>query len=164
MARFVPVAVVAPSCRRLYCNPTDVRAVTLDRSMSVPVAPTSTVYSATFVRLLIRWPFLLTPSGPSFRRCSASSSALEKSKPPVARTDSHEEGRQLLLRLFMLCVVDSVLRIANPSPGRERIGSQPACAVRYPSPQRPACHTALPGRSEERRVGKEGRSRWSPYH
>src|SRR2546429_8773084 len=24
--------------------------------------------------------------------------------------------------------------------------------------------TYMPGRSEERRVGKEGRSRWSPYH
>ena len=25
-------------------------------------------------------------------------------------------------------------------------------------------HVLLHGRSEERRVGKEGRSRWSPYH
>ena len=25
-------------------------------------------------------------------------------------------------------------------------------------------HSARPGRSEERRVGKECRSRWSPYH
>src|SRR5260370_38581596 len=24
--------------------------------------------------------------------------------------------------------------------------------------------SGIPGRSEERRVGKEGRSRWSPYH
>src|ERR1035438_7204316 len=27
-----------------------------------------------------------------------------------------------------------------------------------------AAHTAVKGRSEERRVGKECRSRWSPYH
>src|SRR5256885_6126682 len=37
-----------------------------------------------------------------------------------------------------------------------------------PSPDQPACSAAggaaASGRSEERRVGKEGRSRWSPYH
>src|SRR5256884_7303297 len=37
-----------------------------------------------------------------------------------------------------------------------------------PAPLLERCHRALNGtrgaRSEERRVGKEGRSRWSPYH
>ena len=32
------------------------------------------------------------------------------------------------------------------------------------SPEQQALYTALGVRSEERRVGKEGRSRWSPYH
>src|SRR2546430_9170890 len=31
-------------------------------------------------------------------------------------------------------------------------------------PRKPPSKTLLPSRSEERRVGKECRSRWSPYH
>src|SRR3712207_9363894 len=32
------------------------------------------------------------------------------------------------------------------------------------NPNAPASGYVIEGRSEERRVGKEGRSRWSPYH
>src|SRR3989475_3410750 len=43
--------------------------------------------------------------------------------------------------------------------------THPADALR-PAPRRPTPHAryAHPERSEERRVGKECRSRWSPYH
>src|SRR6266542_2877166 len=40
------------------------------------------------------------------------------------------------------------------SAGRRAAGSRGA----------PACGRGTPGRSEERRVGKECRSRWTPYH
>src|SRR2546430_8400428 len=63
-----------------------------------------------------------------------------------------------------------------PDPAVEPGGAQPGTAPlggrvrprdlphgRHPVDRRP--HVAVvPGRSEERRVGKECRSRWSPYH
>src|ERR1039458_4169134 len=47
----------------------------------------------------------------------------------------------------------SVFVRANPWPGLLRLRARPSAVVGPPSP-----------RSEERRVGKECRSRWSPYH
>src|SRR2546422_6515796 len=40
----------------------------------------------------------------------------------------------------------------------------PGCAAGYPAVDVIECTPPLPSRSEERRVGKECRSRWSPYH
>ena len=40
----------------------------------------------------------------------------------------------------------------------------PALQKGYNSLQKKATDVAAPQRSEERRVGKECRSRWSPYH
>ena len=55
----------------------------------------------------------------------------------------------------------------NTGPGEEKLPEAPA-PVTVDEPQAPAPEqTAAPTpqqRSEERRVGKEGRSRWSPYH
>src|SRR2546429_6304103 len=48
---------------------------------------------------------------------------------------------------------------AKPSSPRT---SLMVCALRCCSSQ--IFSSTVPGRSEERRVGKEGRSRWSPYH
>src|SRR2546421_4969443 len=56
------------------------------------------------------------------------------------------------------------LRRARLMGGRLLVDGDPHFVVRRP----PAAEHALPflagGRSEERRVGKECRSRWSPYH
>src|SRR2546422_7517871 len=41
---------------------------------------------------------------------------------------------------------------------------QPAQHFKYAQSIRPAPQRRADGRSEERRVGKECRSRWSPYH
>src|SRR5215217_4749758 len=49
--------------------------------------------------------------------------------------------------------------------GVERRGQQTALPHRDdPTGGRPGLHGAASSRSEERRVGKECRSRWSPYH
>src|SRR5437868_11903731 len=51
-----------------------------------------------------------------------------------------------------VCSSDLVRRLENPVPGRR--GLLPGIGP----------DTGSPARSEERRVGKECRSRWSPYH
>src|SRR5256886_10813569 len=54
----------------------------------------------------------------------------------------------------------------NPSAGRTQIASIPE-ALEFPGLSSRARDSGLgrsEGRSEERRVGKECRSRWSPYH
>src|SRR5215204_7324105 len=43
-------------------------------------------------------------------------------------------------------------------------GCAPALGIRSRTRRGAATRRARPGRSEERRVGKECRSRWSPYH
>src|SRR5260370_26043473 len=44
------------------------------------------------------------------------------------------------------------------------IGAHPCCARGPWPPGTPLLQEITPARSEERRVGKECRSRWSPYH
>src|SRR6266571_9058406 len=55
----------------------------------------------------------------------------------------------------------------DPAPSTPECRVCPVCrgiaALRDPSPEF-ALRVASGGRSEERRVGKECRSRWSPYH
>src|SRR5438552_15023413 len=55
---------------------------------------------------------------------------------------------------------------ARPSPRRASAGSPPprACARAAPTPRCPRACNGKCCRSEERRVGKECRSRWLPYH
>ena len=53
----------------------------------------------------------------------------------------------LLLSGFVLTTSAQTLPTENPKPERPKVGL-----------------IMSGGRSEERRVGKEGRSRWSPYH
>jgi len=51
-------------------------------------------------------------------------------------------------------------QVGKPSAARavgNAVGSNPVAIV-------VPCHRVVPARSEERRVGKECRSRWSPYH
>src|SRR6266705_6464834 len=50
--------------------------------------------------------------------------------------------------------------VANTLLGIGHRARQPMTAIAIP----PASRWANTTRSEERRVGKEGRSRWSPYH
>src|SRR2546422_5142600 len=53
----------------------------------------------------------------------------------------------------------------GPAAARLRRGDGRGGLERAPSRQRSrAAHDVSRGRSEERRVGKECRSRWSPYH
>src|SRR5256885_85517 len=59
---------------------------------------------------------------------------------------------------------------AAPTPGRMTraaeviIRASLVTCVRAPSRSQAYCNEARLARSEERRVGKECRSRWSPYH
>src|SRR5256885_6545459 len=48
----------------------------------------------------------------------------------------------------------------RPAPGSHELRQRPGRA----QARRTAARARAPGRSEERRVGKECRSRWSPYH
>src|SRR5690348_17749322 len=62
------------------------------------------------------------------------------------------------------------LPICRPSGPTARVARTPRPTWRFGSPPRKRSTkrsrgaTRLGGRSEERRVGKECRSRWSPYH
>src|SRR3712207_3104887 len=61
--------------------------------------------------------------------------------------------------------VSAVLGLLRPDAGTvEVLGRAPADVVRAGCVGAMLQHGGLPGRSEERRVGKECRSRWSPYH
>src|SRR2546426_1916009 len=63
-----------------------------------------------------------------------------------------------------------VLGVVDPdaghrdAPGHLRRGEQGVEPVQRPGRERHADHGKIGERSEERRVGKECRSRWSPYH
>src|SRR3989442_10816814 len=59
--------------------------------------------------------------------------------------------------------VPYVLDVVNPPGVKPAVVPKPAApAVATPAP--PPALAPAPARSEERRVGKECRSRWSPYH
>src|SRR3989442_13823355 len=59
-------------------------------------------------------------------------------------------------------------RSATMHRARRSSGSSPSRGTRAPPPSAPLLPRGAGGRalerSEERRVGKEGRSRWAPYH
>jgi hypothetical protein len=57
-------------------------------------------------------------------------------------------------RLLFLATVGALLTACNEAPVGEAVVDQPAIDP----------YGNELGRSEERRVGKECRSRWSPYH
>ena len=85
--------------------------------------------------------------------CSASSRKESNMTERLKRTEAVETSLGLKSS-HNICVADSLTCIAETNihinPGKERIDS--------PNRQRDQ------KRSEERRVGKECRSRWSPYH
>jgi len=64
--------------------------------------------------------------------------------------------RRLGVGVLALVVLGTALVLASASSGSTE-GRQAAAA-------KPVVISAGKGRSEERRVGKECRSRWSPYH
>ena len=71
----------------------------------------------------------------------------------------HAAGGTLTLRYAFDGVAFSIYRVAEPTAaGYALTGPFDDCRVRLPRPEDGA------SRSEERRVGKECRSRWSPYH
>src|SRR2546426_11693091 len=78
----------------------------------------------------------------------------------VAQLAEHVLGKDEVTRSIR--VVGSIIKPAHPGPvgtGPFPVGLLgPALRSHEPGDTRP------PGRSEERRVGKECRSRWSPYH
>src|SRR5581483_10734145 len=55
-------------------------------------------------------------------------------------------------------------RFPGTTPGSVRIGQAPKKRHCYPDLLPRSDQVGHPPRSEERRVGKECRSRWSPYH
>src|SRR2546427_6106157 len=77
--------------------------------------------------------------------------------------------RARILRALPPCLVGARRAFAAPDPRIpccERTGETAAFVVPTPSVEKPLnlhVHPSDP-RSEERRVGKECRSRWSPYH
>src|SRR2546430_7908448 len=52
----------------------------------------------------------------------------------------------------------------SPAPSREAAAPPAEGPTDYGLPAESDAEPEPPSRSEERRVGKEGRSRWSPYH
>src|SRR5256885_7978277 len=71
------------------------------------------------------------------------------------------------LPIFTIPATSSTSTKTNPLAvsGRWRATTRPATSTLAPCSSRgSASLCTTPGRSEERRVGKECRSRWSPYH
>src|SRR2546430_17111601 len=60
--------------------------------------------------------------------------------------------------------IDRVARDLDYEAGRFFFAVAPALVPRYPAVDVLSIDRATMPRSEERRVGKECRSRWSPYH
>ena len=70
-----------------------------------------------------------------------------------------EEKKQHLLET----IVDMAAGRVDELIGSGELGASPKNETREYADERPG-KTHKPSRSEERRVGKECRSRWSPYH
>src|SRR5256885_981445 len=70
---------------------------------------------------------------------------------------------ELLARAALVDLAGAEGRSGALRRARPPTGQGPATRVR-PDRQRDAPRESRHGRSEERRVGKECRSRWSPYH
>src|ERR1035437_1237770 len=81
---------------------------------------------------------------------------LEKGERRSVRVSGHTT-RDGWLNFYWIALLDSLWQ-----------GSGPACGIGLAVRGQPASSRKRGGshlcRSEERRVGKEGRSRWSPYH
>src|SRR3712207_7894815 len=54
--------------------------------------------------------------------------------------------------------------VVDNGDARAALDHSPLASGCWPAPKRRTTPLALDARSEERRVGKECRSRWSPYH
>ena len=76
--------------------------------------------------------------------------------PPGGRFTHSESFRTIFAADELLYVLQGTLVLANPETG-EIVRAEPGESVFF---RRDTWHH----RSEERRVGKECRSRWSPYH
>src|SRR3712207_9550065 len=75
-----------------------------------------------------------------------------------------EGDTQILLLSYTNRAVDEICKaVASIAPEVDfiRVGSELACEETY---REHLIENKLSSRSEERRVGKECRSRWSPYH
>src|SRR3712207_9184734 len=87
-------------------------------------------------------------------------------------TQTHIFLGPLLAPTFVSCVEPKVLQVRDPRTRRieqklQAILVGDLCAMHLGFEDQPFCvhqEMSLPARSEERRVGKECRSRWSPYH
>src|SRR5258707_15864926 len=95
----------------------------------------------------------------SLRGCLVEGDAGQRSRERRVRR------RALAISIVVQCAVLAAL-IVLPLFGKpQRIAYAYATPVPPYSPYRNATHNSgAPRRSEERRVGKECRSRWSPYH
>ena len=58
---------------------------------------------------------------------------------------------------------DKIVIVSHVSPDGDAIGSSLGL-YHFLDSQEKTVNVIVPNRSEERRVGKECRSRWSPYH
>src|SRR5258707_14418979 len=80
------------------------------------------------------------------------------SQPPAGSAHEEHEGAPPI----RTAGVDAPARATLRPPRATRLGGPAKAAGEGARRPRPA--TAERGRSEERRIGKECRSRWSPYH
>src|SRR5256885_222785 len=83
---------------------------------------------------------------------------------PPSQTEPERLGQQVRPEALSLLSVDNA-----PPPSSATPATAPASPAAPATPAAPAApasgeEPAAPARSEERRVGKECRSRWSPYH